>query len=889
MRGGTRSVRAIALVLTLLSASLFSLVLVPEETSGYTPHAPITINGNAEFTGANGVTGGSGTAMDPYIVEGWEINASSKTGIEIRNTDAFFAVRNVFVHSGLNGSLMTHDGIYLYNVLNGKIENSTFLYNENGMHLFYANLTVLFGNHVAYNSENGIFSGFSYDGIIAGNTLNANLQNGILISGSDYCLITNNKVFDQEHGIEISVSEEVEVSLNEIWNNTEGMLITGSFKPTIDSNHVHDNQEGILLSSSNYATIVDNTISFNNRTGLYFFTSFNPIITGNLVEGNGFFGIYLYAMTDAMLESNEVYTNNFCGVLVKFSLFTTIRTSNVSLNNDYGLCVESSENNTVFNNEILMNADDGMIISDSYNGSLDYNDIISNGGNGIFFNTSYSMRLSWNEISDNGWSGILSRFSSELDIFENRISNNDYGATLVSSDLNLFHNNAIRLSAYVGISLTSSVSNRLYHNNIIANTQQAYDNTASNQWDDGYPSGGNYWSDYTGPDQMNGPNQDIPGFDFIGDTPYVIDADSEDRYPFTIPVSGDSIPPIVNITFPLDGQIFNTEPITVTGTAQDSGGSGLETVMFRNPPLILGWTPANGTSSWNAVVNLLPGLNTIEARAWDYDWNPSLIDLVTITYDPPGNDPPEANFTVKPASGVLSKKFTVNASTSVDLEDPTSALAVRWDWEDDGTWDTLWSTTKTGQHQYASPGTYNIRLQVMDTGGLTNETTRQVTVTAPPPPPVNQRPNCDIVAPGQGDTLTGAYTIRGTASDSDGSLSKVEIKIDNGEWIMVNGKKSWSLELDTTTVSNGEHTIHARSFDGEDYSSTDSVAITVENAQVQEGDLDVLWFSVAIILLILTIVLLGLLFLAMRKRKAEEETVEESETSLPEEEVGAED
>lgn len=890
MRGGTTSIRTIALVLTLLSALLFSLILVPEETSGYTPHSPIAIDGNLQFTGANGVTGGSGTALDPYIIEGWEVNASSKTGIEIRNTDSFFVISGVFVHSGLNGSLMTHDGIYLYNVLNGKIENSTLLYNENGIHLFYANLTIVTDNHLSANSENGIFSVFSYNSYIAGNIVNANLQNGILISGSDYCLVTGNKVFDQEHGIEISVSEGVEVSLNEVWNNTYGMLLTGSVEPTIDNNNVHNNQDGILLSSSNYAVIVDNTISFNSQTGLYFFSSFNPIITGNLVEGNGFFGIYLYSMTDAMLELNDVYSNNFCGVLIKFSRFTTIRTSNVSLNNDYGVCIESCDNTTVASNMVFMNADDGIILSDSFHSSLDANDVVSNGGNGVFINSSHIMRLSWNQIYDNGWSGILSQFSSLADIFENRISSNDYGATLVSSVGNLFHNNDIRLSTYVGISLTSSLSNTLYHNNIIANTQQAYDNTASSKWDYGYPSGGNYWSDYIGPDQMNGPNQDIPGFDFIGDNPYVIDSDSEDRYPFTFPLSGDSVPPIVNITFPLDGQIFDTEPITVTGTAQDSGGSGLETVMVRNPPIISSWTLATGTSSWNAVVNLLPGPNTIEARAWDYDWNPSVIDLVTITYNPPGNDPPEANFTVEPASGGLSETFTVNASTSFDLDDPTSALAVRWDWEDDGTWDTLWSTTKTEQHQYTSPGTYNIRLQVMDTGGLTNETTRQVLVTAPPPPPpppTNQRPECEIFAPGHGDTLSGSYTVRGIASDSDGSLNKVEIKIDNGEWILANGKKSWSLEWDTTTVSNGEHTIHARSFDGEDYSSTDSVAITVDNVEVQEGGLDVFWFSVAIILLILTILLLILLFLALRKRKDEEEDEPEapSREEMPEAET----
>ena len=50
-------------------------------------------------------------------------------------------------------------------------------------------------------------------------------------------------------------------------------------------------------------------------------------------------------------------------------------------------------------------------------------------------------------------------------------------------------------------------------------------------WDDGYPSGGNYWSDYIGVDTKRGPNQDMLGSDGIGDTPYVIDASNRDNYP----------------------------------------------------------------------------------------------------------------------------------------------------------------------------------------------------------------------------------------------------------------------------------------------------------------------------------------------------------------------
>ena len=59
--------------------------------------------------------------------------------------------------------------------------------------------------------------------------------------------------------------------------------------------------------------------------------------------------------------------------------------------------------------------------------------------------------------------------------------------------------------------------------------QNAFD-VCSNTWDDGYPHGGNYWSDYTGSDNNN---------DGIGDTPYTVpDGSNQDHYPLMYQWSG---------------------------------------------------------------------------------------------------------------------------------------------------------------------------------------------------------------------------------------------------------------------------------------------------------------------------------------------------------------
>jgi hypothetical protein len=84
----------------------------------------------------------------------------------------------------------------------------------------------------------------------------------------------------------------------------------------------------------------------------------------------------------------------------------------------------------------------------------------------------------------------------------------------------------------VGIDVDYGIGNAIYHNKIVGNLLQAraklgYDNT----WDDGYPSGGNSWSDYNGTDLFSGPYQNETGSDMIGDTQYDIEVNNTDSYP----------------------------------------------------------------------------------------------------------------------------------------------------------------------------------------------------------------------------------------------------------------------------------------------------------------------------------------------------------------------
>jgi hypothetical protein len=66
-------------------------------------------------------------------------------------------------------------------------------------------------------------------------------------------------------------------------------------------------------------------------------------------------------------------------------------------------------------------------------------------------------------------------------------------------------------------------------------------NTVANTWDDGYPAGGNYWSDYV----TRYPSASEIDASGLWDTPYVINENNQDNYPLMLPsadVDNDGIP-----------------------------------------------------------------------------------------------------------------------------------------------------------------------------------------------------------------------------------------------------------------------------------------------------------------------------------------------------------
>jgi parallel beta-helix repeat protein len=114
---------------------------------------------------------------------------------------------------------------------------------------------------------------------------------------------------------------------------------------------------------------------------------------------------------------------------------------------------------------------------------------------------------------------------------DNMTANSLAGLWIVGSSNVTVTNNYIMNNNQYGIILESSYNDTICHNNFIGNTNQVNIYDSSSTWDNGYPSGGNYWNDYADTDIYSGPDQNQPGSDGIGDIPYDCGEDNQDRYP----------------------------------------------------------------------------------------------------------------------------------------------------------------------------------------------------------------------------------------------------------------------------------------------------------------------------------------------------------------------
>lgn len=284
--------------------------------------------------------------------------------------------------------------------------------------------------------------------------------------------------------------------------------------------------------------------------------------------------------------------------------------------------------------------------------------------------------------------------------------------------------------------------------------------------------------------------------------------------PVTITVTNDL--PVVVLTSPANNATFPAgSNIVLAATATDTDGTIVKVEFLRGTTVIGEALTAPYTITWN---NVPVGMYNLTARATDNGGGVSISPIINITVV---NLPPVVTLT-SPADA---SSFPAGSSVtfSATASDPDGTISKV---------EFYYGTTKIGEDLTAPysitnntlpVGVHSITARATDNGGsIANSTAISITVT-------NVLPNVSITSPVNNATFSAGsvITIDATASDADGSISKVEFfygttKI--GEDLTGPYSIAWSNPLP------GTYSLVARATDNSGAIKASSpVAITITN------------------------------------------------------------
>jgi parallel beta-helix repeat protein len=427
----------------------------------------------------------------------------------------------------LNNCSITGDkeyGVFLWGNSNCSILNSEI--SENGRSTDEANVvsTGEVGSSITNNVVSSGFHGirlFSSSGMtIAHNSVSNASEVGFYLYESSSNTIINNTIADSgSYAIRLH-SRGSGSTLNVMQNNTLSGGGSGIYfscdanyggdlsNNSISYNVIRDFDNGIFLnpayqvqSEMEYNTFEYNNIS-NCTTGIriapesgFCTVRYNAFHNNNLQDGQ--YGFYLDEWGG---RGVEVYLNNF----------TENRLTNFS---SYGVYFANSE--TYFNDFGGSNTLNG---NNFYHYAYRQNETVS----GLHLN-------SGNDATNLGLVTLV--FCQNVTLKDSNLSGDrEFGVFLWTANNNAIAQNNITANA-IGIDISDSNNNTIYHNFFNNTVQVQVTSGSADIWDNGYPSGGNTWSNYTDVDIYRGYYQNETGSDSIWDHPYVINEDNRDNYP----------------------------------------------------------------------------------------------------------------------------------------------------------------------------------------------------------------------------------------------------------------------------------------------------------------------------------------------------------------------
>lgn len=351
------------------------LVIKPSEDE------PIIIRSNDDFKKYN--LSGSGTSIDPYIIENKTIITSSDYSILVADVTDFFIIRNNNLQASAAGITISLVAANRTQLINNTCTNSQigiYIYNTPGCYIF--------GNNCSNNFDDGInVDSFGDEEVseyctIVNNTCINNFRNSIIVWYSPHavvenntCIMTNKNVKQIWHrcGLVLSDSPYAIVRNNIIINT--GVQFYGQIIYVIsmvfENNLINGKAFGLFYDTNNI------TIDSSNYGQLFLFNcsdivikdqniidTFSPLelsacsnvhILNNTFNYNYKYGIVLRGCEDVMIETTDS-SHNYIGAYLRLSTNVTIESS--TFTNNYWGCYVYQSTYTLTGNTFSDNVED---------------------------------------------------------------------------------------------------------------------------------------------------------------------------------------------------------------------------------------------------------------------------------------------------------------------------------------------------------------------------------------------------------------------------------------------------------------------------------------------------------------------------------------------------
>ena len=321
-----------------------------------------------------------------------------------------------------------------------------------------------------------------------------------------------------------------------------------------------------------------------------------------------------------------------------------------------------------------------------------------------------------------------------------------------------------------------------------------------------------------------------------------------------VTISEENPEPMATIIIPAEDEVVNGT-ITLQGTAADDGV--VEKVQVR----VVGgnWIDAEGTEEWTFdldTTEIIYGNFTIQVRAFDGTAYSVLASVKVLLDNPPSVT------VVDQTVWLVHEENLVAVGRANDDKWPTS-VEVRID---GGEW--VEETVDSQGYPFGYYWNHAINLSTIPFGDHILEVRSFDGSHYSPIESIgfftDRTPIVTIENPLMGETHTGSLMVEGLAND-DLEIVKVELRIESGNWTVVEGTEKWSHVLELSGYDEGNLTVEVRAFDGIHYSQVTSVTFTVDHNEPNPQTSGNNWLYVSIVMVVAVGIIIGVWYRGQRR------------------------